>query len=283
MATNYTFSQVCAIINEGKNTEALIDIGRRYPLLMCAVSKVTAVAGDSFVELMNYLPDHLTANKVYNAMKAGVNSDISTEDTDDDASDADIKPTAEPKAAKKGKKVIIDAEKVPDDDSGEKSYESMSGKELWDILGKAGKRKDCKEKMGGCKKEQMVEYINKYGLGSEPAEEAEDEETEAEDTTTNPYDGMTAPELFKECKNRGIKAAPKQKAKVYVDLLLKDDAAKADSDDDADEEATESDGWDDDDAGEEEAPKKGKASKEKNAKAKKAAKEEDDDDDNWEI
>ena len=274
MATNYTFSQVCNIINEGKNTEALIDIGRRYPLLVCAVSKVTALAGDSFVELMSYLPDHLTANKVYTAMKADANTDIATEDTGDDA-------TEEPKAPKKGKKVIIDAEKVPTDDTDEKDYKSMSGKELWDLLGKADKRKDCKEKMGGTNKKQMVEYITKYGLGDTTTEEAENEETEAEETTTNPYDGMTAPELFKECKNRGIKAAPKQKAKVYVDLLLKDDAAKAASDEDAEEETTENDGWDDD-AGEEEAPKKGKASKEKNAKAKKAAKEEDDDDD-WEI
>ena len=279
MATNYTFSQVCEIINEGKNTEALIDIGRRYPLLMCAVSKVTAVAGDSFVELMGYLPDHLTANKVYNAMKAGANNDATSDDADDDDAASSEKEAEEPKAAKKEKKANESS-----NDAGEKSYESMSGKELWDILGKAGKRKDCKEKMGGCKKEQMVEYINKYGLGADPTEEAEEpaEEAEAEEAKENPYDGMSAMELFKECKKRGIKAAPKQKAKAYVELLLKDDAEKAASDEDSEEENTESDGWDDDDA-EEETPKKAtKAPKEKNAKAKKAAKEEDDDDD-WEI
>lgn len=280
MATNYTFSQVCEIINEGKNTEALIDIGRRYPLLMCAVSKVTAVAGDSFVELMGYLPDHLTANKVYNAMKAGANNDATSDDTDDDDAATTEKEAEEPKPAKKEKKA-----KESSDDAGEKSYESMSGKELWDILGKVGKRKDCKEKMGGCKKEQMVEYINKYGLGDATTEESEEpaEDTGSDDEAKeNPYDGMTAMELFKECKKRGIKAAPKQKAKAYAELLLKDDAEKAASDDDAEEENAEDDGWGDDDA-EEETPKKAvKAPKEKNVKAKKAAKEEDDDDD-WEI
>ena len=276
MATNYTFSQVCEIINEGKNTEALIDIGRRYPLLMCAVSKVTAVAGDSFVELMSYLPDHLTANKVYTAMKSGANNDAASDDTDDDDTTATEKEAEEPKANKK-------ATKESSNDAGEKDYKSMSGKELWELLGKADKRKDCKEKMGGTNKKQMVEYITKYGLGADPATEAEESaeeaEAEVEEAKENPYDGMSAMELFKECKKRGIKAEPKQKAKVYAMMLMKDDAAAAN---DNANDSGDDDGWGDDDA-EEETPKKAtKAPKEKNAKAKKAAKEEDDDDD-WEI
>lgn len=57
------------------------------------------------------------------------------------------------------------------------------------------------------------------------------------------YDGMTAPELFKECKKRGIKAAPKKPAKFYVELLEKEDNAKADSvDSDFDDEDDED--WD---------------------------------------
>ena len=273
MATNYTFSQVCEIINEGKNTEALIDIGRRYPLLMCAVSKVTAVAGDSFVELMGYLPDHLTANKVYNAMKAGANNDATSDDTDDDDAATIEKEAEEPKPAKKEKK-----DKESSDDAGEKSYESMSGKELWDILGKAGKRKDCKEKMGGCKKEQMVEYINKYGLGADPTEEAEEpaKEAEAEEAKENPYDGMTAMELFKECKKRGIKATPKKPAKFYADLLIKNDAEAAKSNEDEAE-----DDWSE----EADEPKTKDSGKKAGKKSAKAAKKEEttDDDDDWEI
>lgn len=59
----------------------------------------------------------------------------------------------------------------------------------------------------------------------EPEPEADDDADEAEG---GKYDGMNAMQLFKECKKRGIKAAPKKPAKFYIELLEKDDA-KADS------------------------------------------------------
>ena len=49
---------------------------------------------------------------------------------------------------------------------------------------------------------------------------------------------MKAPELYKTCKQRGIDTKPRQKAQVYIDLLMADDA-KADDDDNDDE-----DDWD---------------------------------------
>ena len=85
------------------------------------------------------------------------------------------------------------------------------------------------------------------------------------------YSSMTAPELFKECKKRGIKAELKKPAKYYIGLLKK-----------ADEEAAEDDDW-----GEEEeekpAKKPAKAVEKKPAKkeTKKAADEDEDED--WEI
>ena len=75
---------------------------------------------------------------------------------------------------------------------------------------------------------------------------------------------MTAMELFKECKKRGIKTEPKQKASVYIKLLEADDAkqnASADEDDD----------WGDD---EDEKPSK---------PSKKTKKPVEDDDDDWDI
>lgn len=97
---------------------------------------------------------------------------------------------------------------------------------------------------------------------------------------SDPYADMDAIELFKECKKRGIKAAPKKTAKYYVDLLKKADAEAADVDEEADD-------WDEE---EEEAPK-AKKKKEDKKPAKKAKKEEepeedgdeDEDDDDWDI
>ena len=66
----------------------------------------------------------------------------------------------------------------------------------------------------------------------EPVEESKQDEEESEDD--GKYAGMNAMELFKECKKRGIKAAPKKPAKHYIELLEKDDA-KPEADDDEDD------------------------------------------------
>lgn len=262
MAKNYTFAEAVEIINAGTDMESIADIGRRYPILLHKVATVAAKAGDAFVDLMSYMPDHLTANKVNTAMKNSGADDSATDEADtEDVAETAEKPAKATKAAKPAK-----AETSGSD------YESMSGKELWDLLGKAGKRKDCKEKMGGTKKELMVEYINKYGLGDTTEEAEVVEEAEAAEEATNPYDGKSAMELFKECKKRGIKAEAKKPAKFYADLLMKADA-----------EATNESESEDDDWGEEvEEPK---AEKKAGKKAgKKPAKEEPaDDDDDWDI
>lgn len=216
MAKNYTFNEAVKIIAKGTDLEAITDIGRRYPVLAHKIAVVTAKAGEEFVDLMGYMPDYLTANKVNTAIKAGITESGSD---DEDAEDTEAEATTE--------------------DAGEDATEataqwdeSMSAKRLWDILGKAGKRKLAKS----TKKADLVEAC-KQAFGA--ATEAEAEDAEAEDNTTeaNPYEGKSAMELFKECKARKIKAAPKKPAKFYADLLIKDDAAKkaeAESEDDED-------------------------------------------------
>lgn len=248
MAKNYTFNEAVKIIAKGTDLEAITDIGRRYPVLAHKIAVVTAKAGEEFVDLMGYMPDYLTANKVNTAIKAGITESGSD---DEDAEDTEAEATTE--------------------DAGEDATEataqwdeSMSAKQLWDILGKAGKRKLAKS----TKKADLVEAC-KQAFGAA--------------TEANPYEGKSAMELFKECKARKIKAAPKKPAKFYADLLLKDDAAKAE----ATEAESEDDDWGDEEA---EAPKKEdkkaapKASaKGGKAKAAKKAEAESDDDEDWDI
>lgn len=254
MAKNYTFNEAVKIIAKGTDLEAITDIGRRYPVLAHKVAVVTAKTGEEFVDLMGYMPDYLTANKVNTAIKAGITESGSDAE---DAEDTEAEATTE--------------------DAGEDATEataqwdeSMSAKQLWDILGKAGKRKLAKS----TKKADLIEAC-KQAFGA--ATEAEDTEAEDDATEANPYEGKSAMELFKECKARKIKAAPKKPAKFYADLLIKDDAAKA--------ETTESDDdWGDDE--ETEAPKKEEkktAAKSGKAKTAKKTEVETDDDDDWDI
>lgn len=265
MAKNYNFTEVVEIINSGSDMEAIADIGRRYPILLHKVSKVAAKAGEDFVDLMRYMPEHLTANKVNSAMKNAVGT-VETED--ESVEDAE---EVKPKKAK--------AEKVEAEATGSDNYESMSGKELWEVLGKAGKRKDCKDKMGGAKKEDMLAYIKKYGLGeTTEADEVESDEAESE----NPYEGISAPELFKECKKRGLKAAPRKTAKYYIDLLMESDAKVAEVEVTDAEATTESDDWSDEAEAKEEVQEEKKPAKKT---AKKPAKVEvvEEEDDDWDI
>ena len=268
MAKNYTFNEAVKIIAKGTDLEAITDIGRRYPVLAHKIAVVTAKAGEEFVDLMGYMPDYLTANKVNTAIKAG----ITESGSDEDAEDTEAEAEAEAEATT--------------EDAGEDATEataqwdeSMSAKQLWDILGKAGKRKLAKS----TKKADLVEAC-KQAFGTATEAEAEDAEAEDDATEANPYEGKSAMELFKECKARKIKAAPKKPAKFYADLLIKDDAAKA--------EATEAESEEDDDWGDEEAeaPKKEdkkaapKASaKGGKAKAAKKAEAESEDDEDWDI
>ena len=262
MAKNYTFNEAVKIIAKGTDLEAITDIGRRYPVLAHKIAVVTAKAGEEFVDLMGYMPDYLTANKVNTASKAGITDSGSD---DEDAEDTEAEATTE-NAGEDATEATAQWD------------ESMSAKQLWDILGKAGKRKLAKS----TKKADLVEAC-KQAFGAATEAEAEDAEAEDDATEANPYEGKSAMELFKECKARKIKAAPKKPAKFYADLLIKDDAAKA--------EATEAESEEDDDWGDEEAEAPEKEDKKtapkasaKGGKAKAAKKvETESDDDDWDI
>lgn len=269
MAKNYSFAEAVKIIAEGKNKTEMADIGKRFPLLAMCIATIAVKAGNDFVEMASFMPEHLTANKVNSAMKAQLgDADVEDEETEEE------KPAKVEKAPK------AKSEKKAEEADGT-DYNAISGSKLFEMIKAAGKLKDLKAKGFGTKKADLVAYLNENPLD---AEEAEEETEEA-----GKYDDMTAMELFKECKKRGIKAEAKKPAKHYISLLEKDDAKAAEEETDAE------DDWDDEEP--EEKPIK-KAEKKKTpakkAPAKKAEPEpedeeeteepdDDEDDDDWDI
>lgn len=259
MAKNYTLNEAVQIIANGQDLEAITDIGRRYPVLLNKITKVAAKAGQDFVDLMGYMPEYLTANKVNSAIKATAQESDGANDEDDtaDAPETATKATDEADATEEA--------------VGEPEWnENMSAKQLWDVLGKAGKRKLAKS----TKKADLIEACKQaFGCATTEAKDEAAEEESTETESDNPYEGKSAMELFKECKARKIKAAPKKPAKFYVDLLIKDDVAKAETE--TAEAESEADDWNDDE--EEVKPAK------KATKPTKAAKNEEASDDDWDI
>lgn len=278
MAKNYTMTEVAEIFAAGIDTEAMSDIGKRYPMLAIKMSALMAKAADEVKDIFSYMPEYLSANKVNKAIKEGVGAT----DSDDDA---DVEEEQEEKPAKAAKKEEVD--------TSDTDYAHMPNAKLYKLLGDYGERKACKAEFGDLSKASMVAFLEKHhGDGAvEDAEEDEEEWTE-EAEEKDKYEGMSAQELFKECKKRGLKAAPKKAAKVYIELLKKADTeAEEAEDEDADD-------WGDeeDDVEEEKPVKKAPAKKApakkaaekkpaKKAPAKKVEAEEDDadDDDDWDI
>lgn len=246
MATNFSIADAARIITEGKDTEAIVEIGRRFPVLAVKLAKVGTKAGEDFIDFMNLFPEYITANKINTVLKKSLEDGGS-------ADDEDVEDTSE------------DATEETEDDG----LDDMSASEIWEEMKKRGLDKTVKSK----KKGDRIAAIREYDAnGGEAAAEEDDVEEDS-----NPYAGKNAMELFKECKKRGIKAAPKKKAEFYVDLLMKDDEKSAE------EETAEEEDWDD---AEEEKPAKKEAKKapeKKAAPAKKAAKKEEEEDDDWDI
>lgn len=264
MAKNYTFAEAVKIINAGTDLESIADIGRRYPILLHKVTRVTSKAGDDFIDLMNYMPDYLTANKVNTALKSavGISAESESEDEDETADVTEAEETTDTKATKEETEGKVEWN------------ESMSAKQLWEILGKAGKRKVAKS----TKKADLVEACRQVFGGVDSSTEDEKEEEKENEATesdkSNPYEGKSAMELFKECKKRGIKTAPKKTAKFYADLLIEADAEAS-----KEVKSNDSDDWDEDEDEEVEEQKEIKKAEKKSAKKETTA----DDDDDWDI
>lgn len=258
MAKNYTFNEAVKIIAKGTDLEAITDIGRRYPVLAHKIAVVTAKAGEEFVDLMGYMPDYLTANKVNSAIKAGITESGSD---DEDADDTEAEATTEDAGE--------DATEVNDD------YDSMNANEIWKLMCERGLDKTVKSKKKGDRIAALREYDKNGGNTDSDSEDVEPE---------NAYEGKSAMELFKECKARKIKVVPKKPAKFYADLLIKDDAAKAKTDKKVEVESDDDD-WGDDEAETTKAEdKKTSKTTDKGNKAKTDKKAEDEsEDDDWDI
>lgn len=219
MAKNWTAYEAAKEIIEGKNKENICEIGSRYPML----TREVAVAGDKILVILKALPK-VTARVLETGLKDGV--EVETEETEND-------------------------EDVED----ELDYTDMTGANLYKLCCAKGISSKCKSR----KKDALIELLEKFDRGEldeeEPKKETKkakatskkqakkeeepvDEDDDWDEEEKDPYEGKTAMELFKMCKERGIKAKTKMKADAYVKLLKAADAeseaeeAEDDEDDD---------------------------------------------------
>lgn len=183
MARNYSIAEATRIICEGTDKEAMLDLGRRYPLLAIKLAVITAKAPE-IVELMACAPDYLSANKMNKGLKDGVTESDDAEDQDDEQ-DAEVEEEKPAKRAGKRGAAKKPAKKVEpeDDDDEEEEAETESGDDANPYAGKSAVElyKECKKRGLKIKSKMkaseyaaaLVEDDNK-GSGSDDAEDGDD-------------------------------------------------------------------------------------------------------------
>ena len=244
MATNWSAYEAAKEIM-GNNKENIAEIGSRFPLF---TRTVACANNDYLLDILKALPK-VTARVVETGLK-------------EMESDAD-EQMEEAEAPKKEKKTPKSKQPVQEDDweeedETESEYDGMTGKELYALCCERGISSLCKSRS----KDYLIDLLTKLDNGeiepssakkkgakaepkkstkakpkkAEPVEEAEDDDWgDEEEEDSDPYAGKNARELFDMCKERGIKAKPKQKADVYVKLLKKADETEAAEDEDEDD------------------------------------------------
>ena len=205
---NYTLKEAVEFIAKGEDLEAIADLGKRFPILSIKIARLTAKAEKEIIDFMQYMPEYLTIKKVNNAVKTVNDSKAEAED----ATEAENKPVEEETA---------------------KEVEEPEEKE----------NKPVEPKKRGRKPKAKVKAVPVEEPKVEVEDEADEEPTEAEETTNN-YEGKKAVDLFKLCKSRGLKVTTKKSAKYYIDVLEKDDKAKAEAKKAEEAEDDEDDDWD---------------------------------------
>ena len=229
MAKNWSAYEAAKEIY-GNNKENIAEIGSRFPLF----ARTVALADSEYLlDILKALPK-TTARVVETGLK-----EMETEEPF-------MEIPQEEEAPKKGKAKKQDAEEQEDersDDEEENTYESMTAKDLYALCCKRGISSMCKSR----KKDELIKLLEKFDNGEiepskgkgkakeemkttskkvakeEPAED-EDDWGEDDEEETDPYVGKTAMELFKMCKERGLKVKSRQKPDVYADMLKADDA-----------------------------------------------------------
>ena len=234
MAKNWAAYEAAKEIIDGKNKENICEIGSRYPML----TREVAVAGDKILVILKALPK-VTARVLETGLKDGV--EMNESETEEEAKEAEAE--------------------VEDEDF---DYTDMTAANLYKMCCARGISSKCNSR----KKDALIELLEKFDRGEldeeeskkktkkdkatskkqdkkeeepvdpvDPVDEDDDWDTEDEEEK-DPYEGKTAMELFKMCKERGIKAKTKMKADAYVKLLKAADAeseaeeAEDDEDDD---------------------------------------------------
>lgn len=218
MAKNWSAYEA-AVALYGDNRDEIAEVGSRFPLF---TRNICLLNNEQVLDLLKAIPK-VTARVVETGLKEM--EAVEPEEGAEDEAPAE-NTHAKEKATAKGKKATEEPE---DEDAGD-DYENMTSKALYKLCCDRGISSQCKKR----DKASLIAVL-KANDGAEDAGDDDEWDEEEEDENSDPYAGKTARELYKMCKDRGIKTKPQQKAEAYVKLLKKADEAAAEEPEDEDD------------------------------------------------
>lgn len=194
MATNYTFAQAIKIMHDGTNTEAIIEITRRFPQMALLANTILTKAGEDFVKLATAFPEWMTANKMNGLLKKATDgtTDEGEEDTTEEVNENNTE-TEEKPASRRGK---AKKEEVEEEEAEDESDDPYAGKSAMDLFKECKKRKIKAEPKKPAK--FYAELLKKDDAAKAKTESAEDDDwgdndEEAEEKPAKKGSGKKAP------------------------------------------------------------------------------------------
>lgn len=102
MARSYTIGEAAKILAEGKDFEAIGDLGRRFPIFTNKFMQALTGDKDAIVEFVGYIPDYVNPRKMEKLIVSGVD-ESSEEETVEDEKPVEDEPAEEEKVEEEPK------------------------------------------------------------------------------------------------------------------------------------------------------------------------------------
>ena len=175
MAKNYSVADAFHILFEGKDVEAIADMGRRHPLFLYEATKLIGVAGDKVFGFTDFIPDYVTVSKVFKLMRLGTPATSpAEEDVEDEVEseeetqpeEEEPEPEQKPKRGRR-KKEPEPEHKVEEESEGDGKYAGKNAVELF---------KECKKRGIKAEPKKPAKYYIELLEGADDAEDDGDDD-----------------------------------------------------------------------------------------------------------
>lgn len=179
MARSYTIGEAAKILAEGKDFEAIGDLGRRFPIFANKFMHALTGDKDAIVEFAGYIPDYVNPRKMEKLIVSDADESSEEETVEDDKTPEEEKVEEEPKPkrrrTRKAKK-----EQKPDANEESADEEQVDGK----YAGKNAMElfKECKKRDIKAQPKKPVKYYvelleeDDEVLASESKDDADDDD-----------------------------------------------------------------------------------------------------------